>query len=103
MPATEIFVGAVVRRGDGILLVRQAPGHPLAGHWTVPWGQLEPGESPLDTETDAARYVTLAALDAMSEPMEPWSDWLVRRVFAGSVTVTPCDLTNPLQVHGAFL
>jgi ADP-ribose pyrophosphatase YjhB (NUDIX family) len=28
-------------------LVRQSPGHPLAGQWTIPWGRVDAGESPL--------------------------------------------------------
>jgi mutator protein MutT len=42
---TRIFVGAVVKRDDKILLVRQAAGHRLAGQWTVPWGGVEPDET----------------------------------------------------------
>jgi ADP-ribose pyrophosphatase YjhB (NUDIX family) len=44
---TVVFVGAVVRRSDEILLVRQSPGHPLEGEWTVPWGRAETGEAPV--------------------------------------------------------
>ena len=150
---TQLYVGAVVRRGDEVLLVRQSPGHALAGQWTIPWGHVDPGESPLaaalrevleeggvdaavegllgvqelpapleggvalvylcrhlggdlrprDPETDASCYVSLEALDALAEPKEPWSDWLIRRVFAGTLTVTRIDDTNPLQASGSFL
>jgi ADP-ribose pyrophosphatase YjhB (NUDIX family) len=150
---TQLFVGAVVRRDGEVLLVRQSPGHSLAGQWTIPWGHVEPGESPMaaalreafeeagveaevegllgvqelpapliggvglvylcrhldgdlqprDGETDAARYVSLAALDALGEPKEPWSDWLVRRWFADALTVTRVDSTNPLRAAGSFL
>jgi mutator protein MutT len=153
MPETVVCVGAVVRRADRILLVRQSAGHALAGQWTVPWGRVDAGESPLaaavretreeagvdaavdgllgvqelpapwagwiaivylcrhaggdlqpqDPETDAARYFSLAELNALAEPMEPWSDWLIRRVFAGDVTVIPHQQASPLQPHGAFL
>jgi 8-oxo-dGTP diphosphatase len=153
MSETELFVGAVVRRDGKVLLVRQSAGHSLAGQWTVPWGKVDAGESPLaaavrevreeagveaivegllgvqelpepqkggvalvylckhiagelipqETETDAARYYSLAALDSLREAKEPWSDWLVRRVFAGEFTVTRSDSTNPLQEWGAFL
>jgi 8-oxo-dGTP diphosphatase len=151
---TQLYVGAVVRRGDEVLLVRQAPGHSLAGQWTIPWGHVDSGESPAaaalretleeggvhatvegfvgvqelpppldggiglvylcrhvagdlrprDTkEVDASRYVTLAALDAMTEPIEPWSRWLARRLFAGTLTITHADASNPLQTVGSFL
>lgn len=39
-------IGAVVTDANSLLAVRQAKGHPLEGQWTIPWGRLEPGESP---------------------------------------------------------
>ena len=153
MPKTELFVGAVVRRDHEVLLVRQSVGHSLAGQWTVPWGRVDAGESPMaavvrevreeagvesvvegllgvqelhepnlggvalvylckhvsgdpipqGTETDAARYYSLSDFRALRERREPWSDWLVRRVFGGKVTLTHSDSTNPLETQGAFL
>jgi ADP-ribose pyrophosphatase YjhB (NUDIX family) len=153
MTRTQLYVGAVVCRGDEVLLVRQSPGHSLARQWTIPWGHVDAGESPMaavlrevleeggveavvegllgvqelpapleggvglvylcrhvfgdlvprDAETDAARYFSLEALDALTEKKEPWSDWLVRRFFAGGLTVTHLDPANPLQVFGSFL
>jgi mutator protein MutT len=153
MRRTQLFVGAVVKRGDEVLLVRQSDGHSLAGQWTIPWGGVEPGESPsaaairevreeagveavvqgllgvqelpapqrggvalvylcshlggdlipTDQETDAACYYNASALEALREGKEPWSYWLVQRIFAGAFTLTGSDLTNPLQAHGAFL
>ena len=46
MSETVVYVGAVVRRADTLLFVRQSPGHPLEGQWTLPWGRVEDGESP---------------------------------------------------------
>jgi ADP-ribose pyrophosphatase YjhB (NUDIX family) len=43
----KLFVGAVVMRGEEVLLVRQSAGHPLEGQWTIPWGRVEPDESPM--------------------------------------------------------
>lgn len=150
---TQLYVGAVVQRDGEVLLVRQSPGHSLAGQWTIPWGHVDAGESPTaaalrevleeggveaivegllgvqelpaplqggvglvylcrhvggdlrpsDNETDASRYVSLVTLDAMTEPKEPWSDWLIRRLFAGTLTITRIDETNPLQRAGSFL
>jgi len=150
---TIVCVGAVVRQGDRVLLVRQSAGHSLAGQWTVPWGRLDPGESPAaaavrevreeggvdaivegllgvqalpepwrgwiaiaylcrhvsgaphpeDTETDAAAYYSLPELDALGEPIEPWSAWLVRRVLAGRFTLVPSDPSNPLEARGTYL
>ena len=151
--STEIFVAGLVIQDAEVLLVRQAVGHPLAGQWTVPWGKVGPGESPMsavirevweeggvevavdgllgiqelpepqdggvaivylckhvggdlvprDRETDSGRYYTHETLDALSEAVEPWSNWLIRRYFAGALTVIPHAPTNPLQAHGAFL
>jgi 8-oxo-dGTP diphosphatase len=153
MSKTVVCVGAVVRQGDRILLVRQSRGHSLEGHWTVPWGHVEDGESPVaaalreireeggvdavvegllgvqelpdpwkgwialvylcrhvdgtphseDPETDAAAYYALPELDELREPLEPWSNWLIRRVFAGRFTLTGIEPTNPLQHSGTFL
>jgi 8-oxo-dGTP diphosphatase len=152
MRKTKLFVGAVVRRGDEVLLVRQSPGHSLAGQWTIPWGRVEAGESPMaaavrevreeggveaavegllgvqelpppqaggvalvylckhvsgeaspDAETDAACYYRAAAFAALVEPKEPWSDWLVQRIFAGRFTLACSDAKNPLGAQGSFL
>lgn len=150
---TVVCVGAVVRKGDRILLVRQAKGHSLEGQWTVPWGHLADGESPAaaairetkeeggidaevegllgvqelpspwsgwialvylcrhvagephseDAETDAAAYVSLSELNALGVPMEPWSAWLLRRVFTGQFTLIQTDLSNPLHYGGTCL
>lgn len=152
-PRTVVCVGAVVRHQERILLVRQAPGHSLAGQWTVPWGRLEPGESPpraalrevreeggidaavegllgvqvlpepwrgwialvylcrhvagtplpRDAECDAAAYFSLDELNRMDEPMEPWSDWLVRRVFANRFTLVTSEPSNPLRAADSHL
>jgi ADP-ribose pyrophosphatase YjhB (NUDIX family) len=43
-PAVEVAVGAIVRRGDALLLVRRGRG-PGAGRWSVPGGRVQPGET----------------------------------------------------------
>ena len=42
-PTPEVAVGAVVRRGDEILLVRRARGAAV-GKWAIPGGRVEFGE-----------------------------------------------------------
>jgi len=41
-----VCVGAVVLRGDQVLFVRQAAGHPLEGQWSIPWGIVDAHETP---------------------------------------------------------
>ena len=54
-PKMAVCVGAVVLREQRILLIRQAKGHSLAGHWSIPWGLVDEGETP----EDAARRETV--------------------------------------------
>jgi len=150
---TVVCVAALVRKGDSILLVRQAPGHSLQGQWTIPWGRLEAGESPAAAalretreeggiqaevegllgvqelpapwigwialaylcrhlqgecrpdgmETDAARYFSASELAELREPIEPWSAWLVKRVFAGQHRAIPRADAHPFDGVDAFL
>lgn len=44
MPRPEVAVGAVVRRGDEILLVRRGRGTAV-GQWAIPGGRVEFGEA----------------------------------------------------------
>jgi ADP-ribose pyrophosphatase YjhB (NUDIX family) len=132
-----VCVGAVVRRSEHILLVRQGSGHPLEGQWTFPWGFVDAGESPADAglretaeeagvhariegvlgvqdlpdtgwlgiaflcehrsgeakpdgrEVDRAGFYRLSDLDRLEGGIEPWSEWVVRRVFAGRHSLIP--------------
>lgn len=45
-PKMVVCVGAVVLNGERALFVRQAKGHSLEGQWSIPWGVVDPGESP---------------------------------------------------------
>src|SRR3954466_16020436 len=76
MSKTELFVGVVVRRDDEVLLVRQSPSHSLAGQWTVPWGRVDPGESPIaaaigEVREEAGVEVVVEALLGIQELPEP--------------------------------
>ena len=42
-PRVEVAVGAVVRRGDDVLLIRRARGTAV-GQWSIPGGRVEFGE-----------------------------------------------------------
>jgi ADP-ribose pyrophosphatase YjhB (NUDIX family) len=96
--------GGVEAAVDGLLGIQELPEPQDGGVALVYLCKHAGGDLvPRDRETDAARYYTQRALDALSEAVEPWSNWLVRRHFAGALTITHRDQTNPLQAHGAFL
>lgn len=153
MSETVVCVGAIVRRSDEILLVRQSVGHSLEGQWTIPWGQLERGESPSaaalretkeeggviaevegllgiqelpepwvgmigiiylcrhsdgeprpdNHETDAAKYFDRRALEGLSEAKEPFSQWLVNRVFDDGHILVKSDDSNPFSPNAGFI
>jgi ADP-ribose pyrophosphatase YjhB (NUDIX family) len=150
---TIVCVGAVVKRGETLLAVRQAEGHSLAGQWTIPWGILEQGESPAaaairevaeeaaivasvdgllgvqelpdpqrgwfallymcrhvsgtpqpdNRETDAAGYFSLREIDELSDPIEPWSEWVIRKALRGDLTMTPANPENPFYPEVGFI
>jgi hypothetical protein len=41
-------------------------------------------------------------MDALTEPLEPWCEWLVRRVLAGDHRALP-PRQSPFTPHRAFL
>ncbi len=45
-PKIVVCVGTVVLQENRVLLIRQAKGHSLAGRWSIPWGIVDPEESP---------------------------------------------------------
>jgi ADP-ribose pyrophosphatase YjhB (NUDIX family) len=47
-PRIVVCVGTVVLHGERALFVRQAKGHSLEGQWSIPWGIVDPDESPDD-------------------------------------------------------
>ena len=59
-------------------------------------------ESDGGVETDRAAYLSLAEMDALDEPFEPWCEWIVRRVLRGEHHLTP-PLDNPYHPRLAFL
>lgn len=54
-------------------------------------------------ETDRAAYLSLDEMDALNEPIEPWCDWIVRRVLQGEYRLIPPEPDNPYRPHLAFL
>ena len=77
MIETVLCVGAVVRRKDKVLLVRQGSGHPLEGQWTIPWGRIDHGESPTaavlrEIREEAGVDAGVEGLLGVQELPEPW-------------------------------
>ena len=77
MTETVVCVGGVVRRAESILLVRQSAGHSLEGQWTIPWGQIDRGESPSaavlrEIEEEAGVIARIEGLLGVQELPDPW-------------------------------
>lgn len=77
MTETVVCVGAVVTLAERVLLVRQSPGHPLEGQWTIPWGRIERGESPTaavlrEIGEEAGVSARVEGLLGVQELPEPW-------------------------------
>ncbi|MDT8307666.1 MAG: NUDIX domain-containing protein [Anaerolineae bacterium] len=74
-PRIVVCVGAVVRKQEKVLLVRQAEGHSLAGEWSIPWGVVEPGEAPDQAalrETAEESGVTAVMEGLLGYQQFPW-------------------------------
>jgi 8-oxo-dGTP diphosphatase len=92
-------------RVEGLLGIQNLPA-PFAGWIGIAFlcRHLEGAPTPdVTQETDAAAYLSLAEMDAFREPFEPWSAWLVRRVWRGEHRVIPAALDNPFKPQIAFL
>lgn len=78
-PKMVVCVGAVVLRDKRVLFVRQAPGHPLAGQWSIPWGIVDSGEPPEDAalrETGEESGVTAEIDGLLGIQNLPQAGWL---------------------------
>lgn len=96
--------GGVRAEIDGLLGVQELPPPQRGGIALIYRCRHVDGvPRPQERETDAAGYYSRMDLEAFTEPIEPWSSWLARRVFAGDVTVTYAKAENPLQAHGSYL
>jgi 8-oxo-dGTP diphosphatase len=78
---TTVCVGAVVLKGNQVLLVRQAAGHDLEGQWTIPWGKLGSGESPAvavvrETREEGGVTAEIDGLLGIQELPSPWNGQL---------------------------
>ena len=57
---------------------------------------------PDGVETDLVGYFSLAELDTLSDPIEPWTNWLIRRVLTGEYHLIPTVTDNPEKPLAAF-
>ena len=94
MAETVVCVGAIVRRESSVLLVRQSPGHSLEGQWTIPWGQLDRGESPTaaalrEVREEAGVIARVDGLLGVQELPEPWLGMLGMLFLCTHISGTP--------------
>lgn len=57
---------------------------------------------PDNIETDQAAYYSYNDLLTFPYPLEPWCDWLVKRVLQGDYRMIPMEPGNPYQPLQAF-
>jgi ADP-ribose pyrophosphatase YjhB (NUDIX family) len=91
---TVVCVGAVVRRADRVLLVRQSQGHPLEGQWTVPWGHVDEGESPVtaalrEASEEGGIEAAVEGLLGVQVLPEPWRGMIALVYLCRHVGGTP--------------
>ena len=96
--------GGVVASIEGLLGVQELP-EPWSGWLAVVYlcSHVRGEPKPDGLETDAARFLTLEQLDTLSEPIEPWSEWIMRRVLRDDYTLTPEGRMNPFSPSIGFL
>jgi len=79
-PGIVVCVGGVVLKEERILLVRQAEGHSLEKQCTIPWGLVDPGESPekavlreIEEEGGITAEVQgLLGIQNLPDPLDGW-------------------------------
>jgi len=94
----------IVASIDGLLGVQELPA-PWAGWIALAYlcHHIEGTPTPDGQETDAARFLTLEQLDALGEPTEPWSAWIMRRVLRKDYTLTEADSQNPFNPEAGYV
>jgi 8-oxo-dGTP diphosphatase len=101
----EVYEEAGIKASvDGLLGMQELPDPQIGWLALVHLCRHISGDPvPDNRETDAARYLTIAEMDELSEPIEPWSDWLMKRVLCGDFTLTLGSETNPYNPKFGFV
>ncbi len=96
--------GGIVASIDGLLGAQELPA-PWSGWLALIYlCSYETGEAKPDgVETDAAEFLTLDDLESLDEPIEPWSEWIMRRVLRNDYTLTTKCPENPFRPAIGFL
>ena len=94
----------VIARVDGLAGVQELP-EPWAGWIAVIYAcsHVDGEPVPDNEETDAAAYLTLRKLDALADPVEPWCDWLMRRVLRSDHQRIDRSAGNPYGPADGFI
>lgn len=64
---------------------------------------IDGAPQPDGAETDKAAYFSLNEMEALKEPIEPWCEWLAKRVLRGEYTLIHQTLDSPYQPYPTFL
>ena len=96
--------GGVSAAVEGLLGVQELP-DPWDGWIAILYlcSHVEGQPRPDSRETDAARFLSLEELDNLGEPIEPWSEWVMRRVLRDDYTLTDLGSENPFSPKAGFL
>lgn len=94
----------VIASVEGLLGLQELPS-PWNGWFAVFYlcDHVSGSPRPDDRETDAADYFSLQQLDALDEPFEPWSEWLMRKVLEGNPISIPSNSSNPYHPSVGFV
>lgn len=95
--------GGVDARLEGLIGVQELPA-PVDGGFALVFMCSHAGGEPIadGRETDAAQYYRKADLAELGEPVEPWTAWLVQRIFAGRYQLIRQDDSGPFRPKRAF-
>lgn len=94
----------IVASVDGLLGIQDLP-DPQSGWIALVFLCSHVSGTPVPDyrETDAASYLSLEDIDSLAEPIEPWSEWMLRRVLKGGWTLTAPSDGNPYSPKNGFI